>query len=145
MLYGFSVALEWRGMLYIVLECLYCVLVWLCNIRVNCARNQTWNPASLAQAGPSRLSESCRVAHWVLVRDFSSRRPRRGLSDMVSRLGKRHSQKRVREENLEVWARFLAQARGFGVLSDWHSRLGENGSPKRVFKVCSCVFCWILV
>jgi len=56
-------------MLYIVLECLYCVLVCLCIIRVNCARDQTRNPASLAQTGLSRLSESCRVAPRVLVHD----------------------------------------------------------------------------
>jgi len=76
---------------------------------------------------------------------FSPRRPRRGLSDMVSRSGERHSPKQGREENLRVWARYLIQARGFGVLSDWHSRLGESGSPKRVREVLSCVCGWILV
>jgi len=32
-----------------------------------CVREQTRNPTSLAQAGPSRLRESCRVSHSVLV------------------------------------------------------------------------------
>jgi len=39
--------------------------------------------------------------------------------------------KQGREETWEFSARHLAQARGFGVLSDTHARLGENGSPKR--------------
>jgi len=34
---------------------------------VNFFREQTRNLASLAQAGPPRLSESCRVSQWVLV------------------------------------------------------------------------------
>jgi len=36
-----------------------------------CVREQTRNLASLAQAGPSRLSESCRVSLWVLGRGSS--------------------------------------------------------------------------
>ena len=44
---------------------------------------------------------------------FSPRRPRKGLSDMVSRSGEKHSPKWGQEENLRVWARYLAQARGF--------------------------------
>jgi len=31
---------------------------------VNCTRDQTRNPTSLAQATPSHLSESCRVLFW---------------------------------------------------------------------------------
>jgi len=37
-------------------------------VLAKCVREQTRNPASLAQAGPSRLSESGRVSLWVLVR-----------------------------------------------------------------------------
>jgi len=37
-------------------------------VLVKCVREQTRNLASDAQAGPSRLSESCRVSLWVLVR-----------------------------------------------------------------------------
>jgi len=52
--------------------CHYIVLVmieWRFGIGlVNCVHEQTRNPASLAQAGPPHLSESCRVSHWVLVR-----------------------------------------------------------------------------
>ena len=45
------------------------VFWYVCALfRVNCAREQTRNPASLAQASPSRLSESCRVSFFVLVR-----------------------------------------------------------------------------
>jgi len=38
------------------------------NVGVDSVCEQTWNPTSLAQAGPSRLSESCRVSLWFLVR-----------------------------------------------------------------------------
>jgi len=55
----------------------------------NCVREQTRNPASLAQAGPPCLSESCRVSLWVLVHG--------------SRLGDQ-------EKGLATWS--LAQVRG---------------------------------
>jgi len=61
----------------------------------------------------------------------SLRRPRLGLGKIQSRLGEIGSPKRGREETWMFWARHLAQARGFGVLSDKYARLGENGSPKR--------------
>jgi len=36
-------------------------------VRAMCVRDQVRNSAILAQAGPSRLSESCRGSLWVLV------------------------------------------------------------------------------
>jgi len=42
---------------------LYFSMVW-----VNCVREQRGNFASLAQASPSRLSESCKTSFLVLVR-----------------------------------------------------------------------------
>jgi len=52
--------------------CLYIVLImigWCFGmILTKWVREQTRNPASLAQAGPSRLSESCRVSRRVLIR-----------------------------------------------------------------------------
>ena len=71
-------------------------------ILVKCVREQTRNPVSLAQAGPSRLSESCRVPRRVLICGSRLGDQGGGLSDMVSHSGERHSPKRVRKENLEV-------------------------------------------
>jgi len=51
--------------------CHYIVLVtigWcIGTMLAKCVRDQARNSASLAQAGPSRLSESCRGSLWVLV------------------------------------------------------------------------------
>ena len=109
--------------------CHYMCWKWLVSVVVlflaKCVREQTQNPASLTLGSSS----------W-----FSPRRPGKGLSDMVSRSGERHSPKRGREETWEFWARHLTQARGVRVLSDRNARLGENGSPKRV---CDGNWCWL--
>jgi len=49
---------------------LYFDMVW-----VNCVREQRWNSASLAQASPSRLSESCKTSFLVCGSRCSLRRP----------------------------------------------------------------------
>jgi len=75
--------------------------MWFGMVVMSCVREQTRNHASLAQAGPPRLSESCRVSRWVLVRGSRLGDQQKGLSDMVSRSGERHSPKRGREETWE--------------------------------------------
>ena len=102
--------------------------VWLNVVVLVCDQRRT--SVIFAQASPSRLSESCRVSFWVLVR--ISR-----LGDLCqdwatySRLGEKGSPNRGRDEACACWVRLLVQARSFEVLSDWYTRLGENGSPKR--------------
>ncbi|QCD96485.1 hypothetical protein DEO72_LG6g1189 [Vigna unguiculata] len=66
------------------------------------------NSATFAQASPSRLSESCRIRLGLFDSWNSLRRAGSELGDL---------------------------ARGFGVLGDGHSCLGESGSPKRVIEV----------
>jgi len=71
--------------------------MWFGLVVMSCVREQTRNPASLAQVGPPRLSESCRVSHWVLVLGSRLGDQEKGLSDMVSRSGERHLPKQGRE------------------------------------------------
>jgi len=104
-------------------------------VLVNCVREQRRNSASFAQTSPSRLSESCRVSFLGCGSCFSPRRLVSGLSDQYSRLGERGLPKRGRDESCACWARLLVQARGFEVLSDWYSRLGENSRDETLVLV----------
>jgi len=103
---------------------------------------QWQNSASFARASLSHLGERCRSLNRVLAQAFRSGNPVRELSDTLSRSGEIGSPKRGREEIWMFWARLLAQARSFGVLSERYTRLGENGSPKRG-RDETCSFCWL--
>jgi len=105
-----------------------------------------WSDSKPCKSRPSGSTSPKReLQNLTLSSDswFSPRRPRRGLSDMVSRSGERHSPKWGREENLEVLSAISRPGEMFWVLSDWHSRLGESSSPKQVREVFSCVCVWL--
>jgi len=97
-------------------------------------RDQSWNFASLAQASPSRLSESCRVSCLVLVRVSHL-----GDSRRIERLGlslrrETFAQARSRSD-LGILSATSCPGERFWVLSDGHSHPGESDSPKQVFEV----------
>jgi len=91
-------------------------------------RDQSWNSASLAQASPSRLSESYRVSCLVLVRVS-----RLGDSGRIERLGlslRRETLAQVRSRSdLGILSTISRPGERFWVLSDGHSRPSESDSP----------------
>ena len=68
-------------------------MVCYCNVIVNSARDQTRNPSD-------SISPKLELQSLVFGSGsrYSPRRPWVGLSDLVSRLGERHSPKQGREE-----------------------------------------------
>ena len=112
---------------------------------VNLVCKQWRTSTTSAQASYSRLGESCRISYQVLNHAC---RPGNQYQDWAigSFAQTRMAHLSESRGNLNHFlAQHLSQARGFGVLSDKHARLGENGSPKRGRDENWCLFDWILV